>query len=365
MKICLIYNFAQHYRTDIFEALDNKLNIDFVFGDKYLDVKKMDYSSLQNSVKEVRNITFGPFMWQASTIKYAFKDYDAFILLGAYLCVTTWIIAIIARLRRKKVYFWTHGWYGNEGFIKTIIKKAYHSLATKNFLYGDYAKNLMIEQGFQPDRLVTIHNSLSYDKQVERRKMLSLNNLYQKHFGNNDPVVIFVGRLTPVKRLDILQKAQAICKDMRFNFNIVFIGEGQEKKKLEQYALEKELYERTWFYGACYDEAALSCLIYNADLCVAPGNIGLTAMHAMVYGCPCLTHNDFKWQMPEFESIVEGQTGAFFERGNVESLADSIIKWFEQQGHRREVVRQACFKEIDNNWNPHKQIEIIIQEIGA
>lgn len=45
-KICLIYNFAQHYRTNIF-TLDQQLNVDFVFVEKYLDMKKMDYSLLR------------------------------------------------------------------------------------------------------------------------------------------------------------------------------------------------------------------------------------------------------------------------------------------------------------------------------
>lgn len=54
-------------------------------------------------------------------------------------------------------------------------------------------------------------------------------------------------------------------------------------------------------------------LIYNADLCVAPGNIGLTAMHAMMFGCPCISHNDFSWQMPEFEAIVPYKTGNFLK----------------------------------------------------
>lgn len=51
--------------------------------------------------------------------------------------------------------------------------------------------------------------------------------------------------------------------------------------------------------------------IYNADLCVSPGNVGLTAMHSLVFGCPVITHNCFEWQMPEFEAIQPGITGDF------------------------------------------------------
>ena len=113
-KLCLIYNFAQHYRTNVFSVLDKELDIDFVFGDKYLDVKKMDYSLISHTVKEVKNVRLGPFYWQQGSVSYAFKNYDSYILLGEYLCLSSWIIALIARLRNKKVIYWTHGWYGNE-----------------------------------------------------------------------------------------------------------------------------------------------------------------------------------------------------------------------------------------------------------
>lgn len=39
--------------------------------------------------------------------------------------------------------------------------------------------------------------------------------------------------------------------------------------------------KNVWFYGSCYDEQTNAELIYNADMCVAPGNVGLTAIHAM------------------------------------------------------------------------------------
>jgi len=39
-RICLIYNFAQHYRGAIFSLLSKELEIDFYFGDKMQDVKK-------------------------------------------------------------------------------------------------------------------------------------------------------------------------------------------------------------------------------------------------------------------------------------------------------------------------------------
>ena len=134
-------------------------------------------------------------------------------------------------------------------------------------------------------------------------------------------------------------------------FSYVFSAEDVSK--------ELGLTDSVWFYGPCYDEEQLGHLIYNADLCVSPGNVGLTAMHSMVFGTPVLTHNDFPWQMPEFEAIKEGETGGFFERENVDSLCSALSGWFKVSGYNREQIREKCFAEIDQNWTPQFQIEVL------
>ena len=363
-KVCLIYNYAQHYRTNIFTLLDQNLDIEFYFGDKMEDVKKMDYSLLTHKVKEIRNKRFGLFEWQCGVIKLALMDYDIYIILGGPMVISTWIGTIIARIRNKKVYYWTHGWYGKESFSQRLIKKLFFRLANGLFLYGNYAKKLMLKEGFKESSITVIHNSLFYDMQLKIRGSLHKSDFFKKHFGNSNPVIIFVGRLTAVKKLDLLLYAQAKNINNGFYFNVVFIGTGSEQCKLEKISYELGLSHEVWFYGPSYDEKELSQMLYDADLCVAPGNIGLTAMHALTYGCPCISHNNFKWQMPEFEAIHPGFTGDFFEIDNVESLAAVIKSWLMKNQNRREEIRHCCYDEIDNNWNPHRQLELIIKAIN-
>lgn len=364
MKIALIYNFAQHYRTNIFTLMDKAMDIDFYFGDHYLNVKKMDYSLLQHKVTEVKNIELGPLKWQCNTIRLAWADYDTFIVLGEPMCLSTWFILLISRVLGKRIYFWTHGWYGREGWAKRLIKRIYFGMANGTMLYGEYARQLMIKQGFRAQKIAVIHNSLAYDTQIVLRNGLHDHHTFSNHFGNEYPTVVFVGRLTKEKKLHQLLQAQYICKENGHPFNVIFIGDGVMEKILKDFTQKQDLQNYVWFYGASYDEQELSQLLYDADLCVAPGNIGLTAIHAMSFGCPCISHNDFKWQMPEFEAIKENKSGTFFERDNVEDLARVIMQWFNMHRHDREQVRMACFKEIDENWNPHQQLEIIKNMIG-
>jgi glycosyltransferase involved in cell wall biosynthesis len=362
-KICLIYNYAQHYRLGVFQLLDQELSCDFYFGNKMNDVKKIDYNKLVHFKKELINVRLlPPIYWQSGAVSLFFKKYDRYIILGEYYCVSTWILLLLSRFSDKKTYLWTHGWYGNESLLKKIIKKLFFNLADGVFLYGNYAKKLMITEGFNEAKLHVIYNSLNYEKQISVRNVLKKTDLFQKHFKNNNQVLIFIGRLTKIKRLDLLLEAHKLLLNKNQIFNLVFVGLGEEKEELVLMVNKLGLDEYVWFYGATYDEEEIGELIYNADICVSPGNVGLTAMHSMVYGTPVITHSEFKNQMPEFESIKEGVSGSFFENNNVNSLADAIQNW-TQKNTDREKIRLSCFEVIDSYFNPQFQLREISKNI--
>ena len=122
--ICIIYNYAQHYRLGIFRMIDQNIDVDFYFGDKFGDVEKLDYKALRNVTKEVANkAILPPFYWQSGVVCLFFKKYNRYLILGEYYCLSTWLLLILCKLSRKKIYIWTHGWYGNETFLKRFVKK--------------------------------------------------------------------------------------------------------------------------------------------------------------------------------------------------------------------------------------------------
>ena len=359
MKLCLIYNYAQHYRTSIFKLIDQEFDCDFVFGDSMGDVKKMDYSQLKGKVTEVHNTNLGGVYFQQGALRLLRQKYDRYILLGETRCLSTWLFLIFSKLyKNKKVYLWSHGWYGKESCFERIVKKMLFKMAEGTFLYGNYARELMIKEGFNKDKLFVIHNSLSYDEQLKTREQLQPTDIYTAHFGNNNRNLVFVGRLTEVKKLDMILHVMSKSKAKGIEYNLILIGGGEKKDELKRLTAELSLTRNVWFYGPCYNEVELGNLIYNADLCVSPGNVGLTAMHSLVFGTPVITHDHFPLQMPEFESIREGETGMFFEYENIDSLTQKINAWFSTPRDREEI-RAMCMKEIDDYWTPYYQIEIL------
>ena len=363
MKLLYLDNVASHYRKAIFLLMDKTFDLDYLFGASLGDIKQMDTSLLRGKVEKTKTRRFGGgWYWQPGLVGKLFKAYDRYLLVCETRALSTWIFCLLARLfgKSKKVYFWSHGWYGKETGLERVIKKIlFHLPKGGIFLYGNYARELMIKEGFNPNKLHTVHNSLDYDRQIELRKELRAKPIYKEHFGNDNPNLFFVGRLTEVKKLDMVLRAMSILREHGLYYNMTFIGDGIERENLQNLTSELDLEKNVWFYGACYDEKVLGEMIYNADLCVAPGNIGLTAMHTLAYGTPALTHDEFSHQMPEFEAIHEGETGTFFKIGSDESLAASIENWFSNNGSRREDVRRACMREIDEQWTPEFQIQVL------
>ncbi len=359
-KVCFFNQSSVHYRKNIFMLMDQELGIDFYFGDsrKQGAIKELDTSCLKNFKGYFHNIGFGPIYWQNGAIRLLWSDYTDLFTTATHYCLSAWVILLLAPLFGKRVYLWSHGAYGSERGLKKWLTVWKMKRATGSLLYGNYAKKILMEWGVPEEKLHVFYNSLAYDDELKLRKTLQPSPFYDNHFGNHLPNLVFIGRLTSEKKLDMIIRAMSMLRSKGIYVNMTYVGDGPMKSVLESLVDNKGFKDNVWFYGPCYEEKMIAEIMYNADLCVSPGNIGLTAMHAMAFGCPCISHNDFKLQGPEFEAIEEGRTGAFFEENNVESLANCIMQWFNN-GLDRDKIRQNCYEVIDNKYNPHRQIEMI------
>ena len=362
MKLCIIYNFAQKYREGIFALIEKKYNCHWVFGRNNTDIQGMDLDKLSDVEQVKTAVILKKFTYYPGTLKLI-RNYSHFLMLGELYSLSTWLTLFLCHFifRQKKVYLWSHGWYGKEGNVKRFLKRIFFGMSDAVLIYGEYAREVAIHQGYKKQNLFVIHNSLDYNTQLQLRLSMQPSDIYSRHFKNNAPTLLFIGRLTKVKHLDMLIRAVRRLKLQGKLYNIIFVGDGEERKHLEFLAKDCDLTTTTWFYGNSYDEQQNAPLIFNADLCVSPGNVGLTAVHSMVYGTPVLTHDNFPYQMPEFEAIKAGTTGNFFRHNDIDSLAESISQWFETNGYDRKKIRQSCYDEIDRYWTPQFQINIIQQ----
>ena len=231
-------------------------------------------------------------------------------------------------------------------------------------LYGNLAKQNMINLGFNKEKIKVVYNSLNYKKQIKLRGTLTekeRQSIRSRLFKNssNDQLV-FIGRLTPQKKLHLLIEAIKLLKDENIFVNLLFVGDGNQKSKLESQIEKYKIADQICFYGASYDETQNYKLISSSDCCVATGEIGLTAMHSLMFGVPAISHNNMNKQMPEFEAILPNINGALFEYDNIVDLKEKIKYVLNLiKDKSRLQMQKDCYKIMDEYYNPNFQIKLI------
>ena len=375
-KVGIFYHWFAHYREPIIRELQNRLGEEFEFefiadavaSEPAMEVlDSAEFKAILGSdtgFSRVRNINFAGFIWQVGAIWKAFSGkYDSVIFLGEFRILSSWFAILAAKLRGSRTYFWSHGVYGNESWLKLRIRLMFYRLADGMLLYGNRSRILMESMGFSQKQLHIVFNSLDYQKQIAMRDNVhgDKQSFRTKFFPNspNDPVLIFIGRITKIKKLSLLIRVVQMLSERGQPVNLLVVGEGPELTSLTQLANQLEIQERVCFFGSCHDEEVLSAHLVHADICVSPGNVGLLAMHSLVYGTPVVTHGDLSNQMPEVEAIVEGRTGGFFDRADIDSLYDTLTKWLDIISKNPAKVQADCYEIIERFYKPSVQCEVL------
>lgn len=361
--LCCIFNYAPHYREPIYQRINEQIPTHFYFGNRLLNneqIKKLDYAKLSGFRKELKVtcIKVGSHKientrgWLRLALSSKYKQY---LITPNHFAINQWIFLLLCFVLRKEIYVWSHGLNTKMMSKKALwLYKIYDRFVRGNFLYGNHAREIMSQLGFNPKKLHVIYNSLNYEVALKFRN-IAIENPYRCHFGNNFPILLFIGRLTAVKKLYMISQAVAILKEMGVNLNVVFIGDGPELVNIQNSVGDKE---RFWFTGAMYDDNEIARYLYYADICISPGNVGLTSIHALSYGLPVITNDNFETQMPEYEAIEQGRTGDFFKENDVEDLAAKIKAWLNNNPDRN-TVRKKCYEVIDSKYNPNYQVNIL------
>ena len=331
-----------------------------------IDFEAIEWNDMADRLTTVRNVRFRhALVWQRGVVgRAAVTDAKIAVILGDMNVISNWIATLILKVRGRKVVFWGHGISGGEGRAKLFLRLIFLRLADWNLVYGKWAKRMLVKHGFPASRVTVVFNSLDYDRQKSHRTH-SVDPSYYRDTGwftdSDLPVLLFIGRLTRQKKLDQLIDAVIALNADGPRVNLVIVGSGIERDSLEEQANNCQGY--THFFGPCYDEEILAKLIANADLCVSPGEIGLTAIHCLSYGTPVCTHGNFSEQGPEVEAIVEGETGVFFDQTS-RGLRLAIEDWISRNQDRVQL-RKKCYRIVDELYNPQNQCRIFGQVFEA
>lgn len=374
-RVIIQQNTIPHYRARIFELLSQCERVNFTI---VADLNSTETPFLQTLKKsEGVKIRHRPvrtriikipripaLTWQPGIVKIIWKEKpDAIVVMGSPYSVTAWVIGLMGKMMRIPVIMWGHGLLDFESGPKWWIRRLLYRLATAQLLYGDYAKKLLVAKGFDPSTLHVVYNSLDYDRQQEIMTAIQEKDCRSWRealdISPDEGLVIFTGRLQPVKRLDLLVLAIAELATKGKRVHAALIGEGSERNNLEQLSQRLGVTSLVHFLGANYDEQYLGLALSCSDLSVVPSGGGLSIMHAMTFGTPVLIHDRLAEHFPEWEAVEEGVTGFYYQHNNVHDLAAKIEQAIYPIPAKMRMA-ENCKHIINERYNPHRQVQVFI-----
>jgi glycosyltransferase involved in cell wall biosynthesis len=150
--------------------------------------------------------------------------------------------------------------------------------------------------------------------------------------------LVFVGRLTTEKQIDVVLRAVAKLDpalDVRFDI----VGKGDQRRNLEELMVELGIADRVSFHGHTTDEE-LRELLTNASLFVIASIAELQSiatMEAMASGLPVVAADAVA--LPHL--VHDGENGYLFEPGNVDDLVAKLTTVLTQTPEERLRMQQA------------------------
>lgn len=377
-KVYIQYNCIPHYRQPLFERLSGLKDPEFtIVSDNDTDTSHLKVVSSEcTNIRQIKAKMYSfklpripEFYWQPRAIETFIADRpDVMIALANPYSITAWALLLLGKIYSRPILLWGHGLLGNETGTKWWLRKAFYLMASGHLLYGNYAKRLLTEKGFSEGGLFVVYNSLNYEHQNRIFQNIAAadtrNYLDSLSIKRNERLIVFSGRLQPVKKLNLLVEALAVLAKKGVRTHLALIGDGIEKQNLQKLASQLGISDLIHFLGEHYDEEYLGLVYKSSDLCVIPSGAGLTIMHSMVFGTPVLVSNNTEKQGPEWEAVIDKKTGFYFKDEDIEDMAEKIHEITFLDTTKAQMTNN-CRELIRKKYNPVKQVQIFRKAVNA
>lgn len=204
-----------------------------------------------------------------------------------------------------------------QGFTPSAARKANERVAT--FIANSQAtRTYWSGKGLNSEKVTVVHNAVS--PQPEGRVDL------EEAFGipSGAPVVCCVGRLIEIKGQDLLIKAVAQLSAEFPSLHLLLVGDGKERKALENLAGECGVLDRVVFAGWRKDARELTG---SASVLAVPSRdepFGRVVVEGMVAGVPVVAAR--VGGIPEI--LTDGVDGLLIESDDPDALADAFRRIF-------------------------------------
>jgi len=188
--------------------------------------------------------------------------------------------------------------------------------------------HMIVEAGLPASRLRVASNGIDWARFAQSERA----DLGELGLEVGRQTVIWVGRLDPVKRVDVLLRALRGLADERA-VQLLIVGDGPERGRLEGLVGQLSLAERVCFCGMRQDVAAL---LGAADVFVQPSEwegLPLAALEAMAAGLPVVASRTAGL----VDVVADQVTGLLTPVGDAQALGAALGKVLDDAGWARRL----------------------------
>jgi glycosyltransferase involved in cell wall biosynthesis len=259
------------------------------------------------------NRSIGGFLWQGGWRRWLdAEDPQAVVLEANPRYLTNFLIRRRMQIRGKPVLGWTLGPVRSGELSAGWIRNYYASYSAL-IVYSSFGADRFHRLGLPAEKVFVAPNAVESETAERLLRRPDAHREARAALGMQElPGVLFVGRLQPRKRVDLLLRA---CARAGIDLNLVIVGAGPDRARLERIAAE--VFPSARFTGDLRGEA-LGRYFLAADLFVLPGTGGLALQEALVYGKPVAVAEADGSQR---DLVQEGQNGWMLAPGEEEALA--------------------------------------------
>lgn len=374
IRVGLVQALIPHYREPVFSELASRDGIDLTvyadLGAKHGSLKGAS-SAEGYSVIDTKERYIGPFLWDPGSVRASKAGFDVLVLSWRTRSLLLSHAIRIARNAGTGVVVWGHGTSKNDNALRRGIRMRPAHLADACLFYDPVTARKMVDAGIPSERVFCAPNAIDQAPIFEARRWWQdrpeeLAAFQEQEGIDPSRTVIFISRIEPDKRLEILIEAMkhAVAQDP--GMRLIVVGDGSARESAVQLAEELGISDAIRFTGAIYDERALAGWCLSAFCFAYPVAIGLSVMHAFGYGLPIVTSDDIGGHNPEINAIRPGQNGLFYEDGDPEDFAAQLVA-LAGSPERRQAMSTAATESVTGSegWTLSNMVDGFEQCIKA
>lgn len=294
-------------------------------------------------------------IYQPVVREILFGGYDAIVITSESKFVSNLILALFGRLRGIAVLHWGFGYHPPRGSresdvpnplmlkITTAIKKGFTRIADGFIAYTKSGAEQLIASGYPRERTFFVQNTIDMSEQLAlwQAERDTDEPASRREFGlrPDSAVYVFIGRLTPIKRVDkLIEAVRKINRDglSKRPVEALVIGGGPYEAELK--ALAADVPE-VHFLGALPPNGQVARCLKVSAACVVAGMVGLVANHALAHGRPVITRA-LDTHSPELEYIEHDRNGLIVP-GDMNDFAAALARFADDEAWQARLAQGA------------------------